>query len=82
MALLSRTIANLRPRWGSAGGGTARNETARRSGPLDGVSARSQRPDLPSLPTKAMRSMLVEPGVPKGTPAVMMIRWPGLANSS
>ena len=24
-----------------------------------------------------MRSMLVAPGVPKGTPAVMMMRWPG-----
>ena len=26
--------------------------------------------------------MLVEPGVPKGTPAVVMMRWPGFASSS
>ena len=45
-------------------------------------SARAQMPLNPSEPTKAMRSRLVAPGVPKGTPAVMMIRSPGTANSS
>ena len=29
-----------------------------------------------------MRSMLVAPGVPSGTPAVMMMRWPGSAKPS
>ena len=33
-------------------------------------------------PTKAMRTMLVAPGVPSGTPATMMTRWPALAKPS
>ena len=33
-------------------------------------------------PTKATRIMLVAPGVPSGTPATMMTRWPALANPS
>ena len=37
---------------------------------------------VPLSPTKAMRSMLVAPGVPSGMPAVMMTRWPGLAKPS
>src|ERR1700680_1985916 len=32
--------------------------------------------------TQAMRSTLVEPGVPNGTPAVITTRWPGPAISS
>ena len=35
-----------------------------------------------SEPTKAMRSMLVAPGVPSGTPATMMTRRPALAKPS
>jgi hypothetical protein len=33
-----------------------------------------QMPPWPSVPTNAIRNILVDPGVPNGTPAVMMIR--------
>ena len=36
----------------------------------------------PSGPTEAMRSMLVVPGEPSGTPATMMTRWPARAKPS
>src|SRR6185312_971078 len=46
--------------------------------------ARSQHHELPapSWRTKAMRSMLVAPGVPSGMPAVMAMRSPGRARAS
>src|SRR5437763_1127559 len=46
-----------------------------------GMTARHQSPAA-SDPTNAIRTMLVAPGVPSGTPATMMMRWPALAKPS
>src|SRR6266851_1998301 len=46
---------------------------------LDGI-AQSSCAD--SEPTNAMRNILVAPGVPSGTPATMMTRWPALEKPS
>ena len=36
----------------------------------------------PSGPTEAMRTMLVVPGMPSGTPATMITRWPARTKPS
>src|SRR5690606_39684649 len=47
-----------------------------------GSGGRHQDDPAPSWRTKAMRSMLVAPGVPRGMPAVMATRSPGRASPS
>ena len=65
---------------GSKGPSSMRSTRAARAG------SRAKRSDHPSPaasePTKAMRIMLVAPGVPSGTPATTMTRWPALAKPS
>ena len=52
------------------------------SGRVGRVSGAAHSSCAASCPTNAMRSMLVAPGVPSGTPATMITRWPALAKPS